>query len=130
MHALIGSDPQLLRRLSRQRQNSGEPTAVGGTIRPAQCQAESTAGADHDDHLRLAARASAPGSDGGRFCSDGGPYMFLPIRYSRMAASNDDGTAALAAPHVGGVAAIVSFFSFFTAWHCFCFSRKPATLFG
>ena len=77
VHALIGNYLQLLRRLSRQRQKSGEPRAVCGIIRPAQRQAESTVGVDHDDQLRLAARASAPaGLDGGRFCSDGGPTFF------------------------------------------------------
>ena len=73
MHALIGNYLQLLRRLSRQRQNSGEPTAVGDTLRPAQGQAESTAGIDHDDHLRLAARASAPGSGRRSFLLQRGP---------------------------------------------------------
>ena len=61
VHAPIGNYPQLMCRLSRQRQKSDEPAAVGGTIRPARRQAESTVGVDHDDHLRLAARASAPG---------------------------------------------------------------------
>ena len=72
MQAPIGKYPQLLCRLSRQRQKSGEPSALGGIIRPAQRQAESTAGADHDDYLRLAARASAPGSGRRSFASDGG----------------------------------------------------------
>ena len=61
VHAPIGNYAPLLCRLSRQRQKSDEPAAVGGTIRPARRQAESTVGVDHDDHLRLAARASAPG---------------------------------------------------------------------
>ena len=78
MHAPIGNYAPLLCRLSRQRQKSDEPTAVGGTIRPPQRQAESTAGVDHDDQLRLAARASAPGSGRRSFCSDGDRTFFLP----------------------------------------------------
>ena len=46
-------------------------------------------GADHDAHLRLAARASAPGSGRRSFCSDGGPYIFLHKRYSRMEAKSN-----------------------------------------
>ena len=83
VHTPIGNRTPLLCWLPRRRRWCDEPTALDGTTRPARRHAQSTAGLNHDDHLRLAARPRAPASRTGVVLLRRGRSVKSSIRYSR-----------------------------------------------